>query len=338
MPHDSDHLLTIGAVSRASGLSVSALRFYDREGVLAPASVDAWSGYRRYSPGQVREARLLAGMRRVQMPVAEMTSLLEAVRAGDEESAQELLHGHLRRLEQGVAQARREIERLAGLLSDPARGSADIGAERVADRGVTLPASALGGLLRAVRPAVGTDPELPALHGVLLELIGSALTLVATDRYRMVVARHGDPAEADDIPQAVVLPTHEVDRLLARLAGDGEVTLAVADERVEMTDDAGTLVLTPADVDFPDYRRVVEAGTATEPVGAAEVERALASEERMTRLGDLRVDREFLWDAVRAVPGGQVLLPADGVITPLMVRSPDERTLALVMPIAPEGR
>ncbi|CAN5787601.1 hypothetical protein BH24ACT8_BH24ACT8_24860 [soil metagenome] len=32
-----DHPLGIGELSRTSGLSVSALRFYDREGVLAPA-------------------------------------------------------------------------------------------------------------------------------------------------------------------------------------------------------------------------------------------------------------------------------------------------------------
>lgn len=33
-------LLGIGELARASGLTVSALRFYDREGVLTPAVVD----------------------------------------------------------------------------------------------------------------------------------------------------------------------------------------------------------------------------------------------------------------------------------------------------------
>ena len=41
MPHtpDPDTLLTIGEVARQSGLTASALRFYDREGVLVPAAV-----------------------------------------------------------------------------------------------------------------------------------------------------------------------------------------------------------------------------------------------------------------------------------------------------------
>src|SRR4051794_41580563 len=62
----------IGEVARASGLAVSALRFYDRAGVLVPAEVDPVTGYRRYSGEQVRAARLIAGLRRVGLPVAEI--------------------------------------------------------------------------------------------------------------------------------------------------------------------------------------------------------------------------------------------------------------------------
>lgn len=41
--NDDDALLTIGELARASGLSISALRFYDRQGVLAPTEVNpAW--------------------------------------------------------------------------------------------------------------------------------------------------------------------------------------------------------------------------------------------------------------------------------------------------------
>ena len=58
-------LLPIGEVARRSGLTVSALRFYDGAGVLSPQAVDATSGYRRYAPGQVAVARLVAGLRRV---------------------------------------------------------------------------------------------------------------------------------------------------------------------------------------------------------------------------------------------------------------------------------
>lgn len=63
-------LRSIGEMARDSGLGVSALRFYDNAGVLAPAWVDPASGYRWYDPGQLDEARLLARLRRTGMPLA----------------------------------------------------------------------------------------------------------------------------------------------------------------------------------------------------------------------------------------------------------------------------
>ena len=55
----------IGEMARASGLSVSALRFYDGAGVLVPAEVDPDTGYRRYADDQLRAARLVASLRLV---------------------------------------------------------------------------------------------------------------------------------------------------------------------------------------------------------------------------------------------------------------------------------
>jgi DNA polymerase-3 subunit beta len=69
--------LAIGEVARASGLTVSALRYYDQEEVFVPAIVDATTGYRRYAVAQLRAARLLAGMRRVGVPLADIAVALE---------------------------------------------------------------------------------------------------------------------------------------------------------------------------------------------------------------------------------------------------------------------
>ena len=44
--------LRIGEMARASGLTVSALRFYDGAGVLVPAAVDPATGYRTYGAGR----------------------------------------------------------------------------------------------------------------------------------------------------------------------------------------------------------------------------------------------------------------------------------------------
>ncbi len=333
---DDDRLLSIGELSRASGLTVSALRFYDRAGVLAPTCVDGWSGYRRYSRTQVREARMLAGMRRVQVPVAEMTVALEALRAGDLSAVQDLLDAHLRRLEDGLVDARRELGRLRDGLRDlPVRPSRHGPGPTVG----RTPAATLRALLGAVRHAVGTDPGLPVLRGVLVE-VGDGVTLVATDRYRMVVAGPWQH-EADGVTSAVVVPTPEVDRLAGWLdgrQGDVEVTAGGDALVVRSTATPDEVRLDVLDAPYPDYRRVLERGTGGEPVDPAVVEQVLRGDEPLVELDGLTVDRTFLWDAVRSVPDGQVLLPADGVIAPLVVRSPAEDVLALVMPVAEGAR
>lgn len=68
--------LTIGELSRASGLSLKALRLYDARGLLRPAHVDPVTGYRRYDAGQVEQARLVALLRRIDMPLSEIQALL----------------------------------------------------------------------------------------------------------------------------------------------------------------------------------------------------------------------------------------------------------------------
>jgi len=59
-------LLTIGAFARASRLSPKALRLYDSLGLLTPAHVDEFSGYRFYRPDQLEQVRVpaRAGARR----------------------------------------------------------------------------------------------------------------------------------------------------------------------------------------------------------------------------------------------------------------------------------
>jgi serine/threonine protein phosphatase PrpC len=63
-------LLTIGAFAKAARLSPKALRLYDELGLLPPAAVDSESGYRFYDSGQLEQARLIAWLRRIGMPLA----------------------------------------------------------------------------------------------------------------------------------------------------------------------------------------------------------------------------------------------------------------------------
>ncbi|MFJ5528682.1 MerR family transcriptional regulator [Streptomyces sp. NPDC093261] len=79
-------LLTIGTFAKASRLSPKALRLYDELGLLTPARVDPVTGYRLYAPEQLDQARLVAWLRRLGMPLARIRRVctLEAVPAAQE--------------------------------------------------------------------------------------------------------------------------------------------------------------------------------------------------------------------------------------------------------------
>jgi DNA-binding transcriptional MerR regulator len=75
---DDDPLLSISVFGRRSRLSLKALRLYDRLGLLAPAQVDARSGYRWYRESQLETARLVAMLRRLDMPLAQVGEVVSA--------------------------------------------------------------------------------------------------------------------------------------------------------------------------------------------------------------------------------------------------------------------
>jgi DNA-binding transcriptional MerR regulator len=70
--------LTIGQVARASGLTAKALRHYDAIGLLAPAEVDG-SGYRRYEPEQVEQARQIRILRELELPLEDIRRIVADV-------------------------------------------------------------------------------------------------------------------------------------------------------------------------------------------------------------------------------------------------------------------
>jgi len=74
--------LTISAVSRATGISVPAIRFYEAEGVL-PAPTRTVSGYRLYSPIDVRRLRLIRRARLLGLSLAAVKTLVERAFASE---------------------------------------------------------------------------------------------------------------------------------------------------------------------------------------------------------------------------------------------------------------
>lgn len=94
----------IGEFARRSRLSVKALRLYDELSVLLPARVDQDSGYRYYDLAQLQTARLIAMLRQLDVPLADVKELL----ACDPADAAKRIAKHWRQAEATHA-ARREL-------------------------------------------------------------------------------------------------------------------------------------------------------------------------------------------------------------------------------------
>ncbi len=68
--------MSIGEFARRSRLSAKALRLYDELGLLVPARVDELSGYCFYEDAQLDQARLIAALRQLGVPLVQIEELL----------------------------------------------------------------------------------------------------------------------------------------------------------------------------------------------------------------------------------------------------------------------
>ncbi|MGC9438023.1 MerR family transcriptional regulator [Streptomyces sp. WG5] len=355
---------SIGEMARDSGLGVSALRFYDRAGVLVPAWVDPVSGYRWYDPGQLDEARLLARLRRAGMPLADIRLVLAGWSSADTDLVRGLLQAHLRRLELGLADARSEFSALRTLLDH--RETPMTAAPRTATVRMSVSAPELAAALDSVRFATGGDPELPMLGGVLFDAEGDALHLVATDRYRLAVARTGTAGHGGPRVQ-VIVPVPLADAMRALLSGDEPVALTVDGDRVALEAGDRQAAGQCLAYDFPDYRRLVQLPSGrralvdvpafrraleTGPVraGGAHEKDGPSHEISVLRVTDdgtvtvcedgdddrnhVAVNREFLLDALAAGDRDRLILECGTSTAPLAVRRTDDETaFSLLMPV-----
>lgn len=70
-------MLKIGEFSKLCQLTVKALRFYEKEGLLIPASVDKWTGYRLFKTEQLELAAKIKSYRQLDLSIAEIKAILK---------------------------------------------------------------------------------------------------------------------------------------------------------------------------------------------------------------------------------------------------------------------
>lgn len=99
-------------------LSPKALRIYDEQRLLAPARIDALTGYRYYAADQVPLGRLIRTLREMDLPLAAIANVLASRGAGAEGVLAELA----REQEERYARERRAYHAALLLLHDAPRG------------------------------------------------------------------------------------------------------------------------------------------------------------------------------------------------------------------------
>ena len=149
---DGVKLLTIGEFARQARLSQKALRLYDELGLLRPFRVDEWSGYRYYASSQLERARLVAWLRRLGMPLAQIGAVLDAPPA----EAAVLVAAFLRVTEADFA----ERQRLAQFLISYLREGATAMPDAIYPNSPASPPAGAAGTPLAIRYAAASDTGL----------------------------------------------------------------------------------------------------------------------------------------------------------------------------------
>ncbi|WP_245713851.1 DNA polymerase III subunit beta family protein [Nocardia vaccinii] len=236
---EPDEFVTIGVLARASGLTATALRFYDDCGLLPPARVDSSSGYRYYTQGQRQRAVIIRRLREIGMPL----DAVAAVLAGDAEAGGRLLDEHVAGLERRAREAAAAVE----AIKDALRAESD-------PHLVVVRGNEFAEAIEQVRPAVARDTAIAVLTGILVESDGDSVVLTATDRYRLTT-RSLVPLRAAAHPWSLVVPARDLAALTARLREREQLPISSSAAALVL---AGTEIRCPAITEsYPDYRRML---------------------------------------------------------------------------------
>jgi DNA-binding transcriptional MerR regulator len=113
----NDGLMTIGTFSRASLLSIKALRAYHEAGILVPARVDPATGYRSYHATQLTDAAVIQRLRALDVP---LDRVREVVRARDPAVTQRVLTEHTAAMQARLDDVTRIVSELQAGVGLPA--------------------------------------------------------------------------------------------------------------------------------------------------------------------------------------------------------------------------
>ena len=105
--------VSVGRFATMTHLSVKTLRHYHQVGLLEPAEIDPYTGYRYYTLDQLPTAQLIRRLRDLRMPVADVRAVLAASSPHERDT---LIAAHIDHLETELAKTQSAVESLRALL------------------------------------------------------------------------------------------------------------------------------------------------------------------------------------------------------------------------------
>ncbi|MFB7237289.1 MerR family transcriptional regulator [Streptomyces sp. NPDC056534] len=343
-------MLTIGDFARASRLSAKALRRYDELGLLPPARVDPFTGYRYYAEEQLERARLIAWLRGIGMPLAEVGRVC-ALYASDASGAARAIRGYWARVESETA-ARRDlaaslVDRLKGpteMTDETTDETADAATGGTADGTAGRPAFVLRTAVRLDRGLVRAAQQDAAHAGPHLLAVadgygpeGGRAALAAVGALE-AVPPPAPSARAGDVLNALEDAVRAADGAVSGLAESGTTLTAavwtggrlalahVGDSRAYLLRDGAFVRLTR---DHTVVQALVDAGELDPAEAADRPDRALLL--KALDGGDAAPEPELGVHETR--PGDRYLLCTDGLSA---VAPADDIRRALAAGVGPD--
>jgi DNA-binding transcriptional MerR regulator len=106
--------MKIQEVTKQTGLSIHALRYYEQIGLVAPIA-RAGNGHRAYTEDDVYRIAFVTTLRAAGMPIAEIKRYVELSLGGDDTVAErlEILEAHQQAVERQIAELRDHLDRIS---------------------------------------------------------------------------------------------------------------------------------------------------------------------------------------------------------------------------------
>lgn len=124
-------MITIQGFAKLCGCSTQTLRYYDRIGLLTPARVDEWTGYRYYEEEQAMQFVKIKNLQQADFSIEEIRPLLredgerlqEAFARKIAEQEQKL--ERIREIQRSYLEEKMEMQKILGVIADFMEGKAN---------------------------------------------------------------------------------------------------------------------------------------------------------------------------------------------------------------------